>query len=229
MDEYGKLISQAFESGLDAEDIVALHGTSIQVLKILLRKGVQPGTTYAKDNASEECNNVRRGDIFVYPILGKTDVIAHKGNLTERAAYHSLRGHNGILAVYHHFCEAVGWDLESLDDVADTEQRRLEVHEFLSEYVTGQPFQEQDEVTRDMMAYLQGIDYDQSRIDDLVIEARKREGIILGYGSRVFREGKPLPGNMDHDIRIQGVTIHDIIGIDPLDQEAYDFLEKLEV
>lgn len=228
MDEYKSMLHTAFERGLDSEEIVAYHGTSLQVLEIIMKTGIQPGTTYHHE-AEQIHLSVRESDVFVYPIEGRTRLQAHLGNHIEKTALWHVKSSAEDVASAHYFFTRVSMGILSLDDLCHRDPAISSYLELHSLYTVGKGWKQQDERVQPMLQFLSKKGYTQEGVDQIVTEARKRKGIIIGYGSSLFEKGNPLQGNDGNDIRVQGVTISDIHGIEPLDQEAYDFLNTLLV
>jgi hypothetical protein len=83
--ERRKLIYNAFCCGRDSPLIAAYHGTSIQVLKEIIKLGYRPGSF--KNARIRKKVYIRVGDVFVYPIRKRAIFNGRSGSYDENKAF----------------------------------------------------------------------------------------------------------------------------------------------
>lgn len=214
---------EAFQVGRASQKIAAYHGTSLDILQEILRTGRQTGTD-VEIIRPEVHLCVRTGDVFVFPINGRTDVKSFRDLYAEPEAFFAAEIYANILAGTHYLMKKLDLskysthhsDISALSDLVISYNPRLSVK--------GQLFPM--EITR-AEGVVNKAGYTLGLIRKWVEQAKTKKGCIIGYSDEALKMGNPLPGNDGHDMRIQGVTIDSIIGLEPLDNEVFHFLERL--
>lgn len=221
-EENARLIRDAFQRGLDSQEIAALHGTSLFVLKEILRTGFQPGANYPRGLLLKGVK-VREGDVFVYPINGRIPE-RYENAYDFDYALKSAKVYAEISAEVHDLSERLGLDISS----AENETTKILTRIFTYNPEKSLPGKDPDrEPAMRALEILVKRGINKDILEKAVVESRKKKGLVIGYSRGIFDEGEPLPGDDDKDVRVRNVRIGDIIGIEPLDQETYDFLEGL--
>lgn len=222
-EENARLIRDAFQRGLDSQEIVALHGTSLFVLKEILRTGFQPGASYP-NGLPIKWRRFREGDVFVYPIKGRIGAEKYGEAYGFDYALKSAKVYAEISAEVHDLSERLGLDISS----AENETTKILTRIFTYNPEKSLPGKDPDrEPAMRALEILVKRGINKDILEKAVVESRKKKGLVIGYSRGIFDEGEPLPGDDDKDVRVRNVRIGDIIGIEPLDQETYDFLEGL--
>ena len=192
----------AFSQGLDSFEIVAYHGTSLQALKRVIKTGRQ-----VNDNCT-----YRQGDIFVYPISARAKLPFEREICDEAEVLEGAKSYAENTARDHYLAEVLGIDLS-----VPTQVRGI--------------FEGNIEDLRTSLHKITGKSYGWNEAVRLYEKIKQKRGIVLGYSQRIFERGEPMPDpeeGMEMSVRVLHVDIESIIGIEPLDQESYDFLTSLE-
>src|SRR3989344_3251532 len=110
-----QIIARAYENCLDTPEIVAYHGTALQVLKDILRTGKQQGSNWEDLSNPEIELQIRKGDIFVFPIEGRTEIKGFKGSNNNEEALKNARIYANYSAFEFYVMELLGLGLRSRD------------------------------------------------------------------------------------------------------------------
>jgi len=216
---YQKLVHNAFENGLDSEAIIGYHGTSLDILKRILITSKQPGTQdESEGSAIHKCT--RKGDIFLFPIKDRSYVSGFRGIYDDKQAFDEAKSYARDIATEHNFASQLDLELYSRDLGLRYNGEPLDVLFFIQGHIF-------DEDQERMLDFLHSKGLTDEKITKLIAECKERKGVVLGYSKKVLDNGSPLPGNDGFDIRVQNVGIESIVGIEPIDQESYDFLDSL--
>ncbi len=196
----------AFSTGFDSPDIVAYHGTSLPALRRIMEtsRHIGPRTL-----------NYRAEEVFVYPIKDRAVLPFNVELLADEEAQ-----------------EEASWFAE-----------RNAMEHFLAERLGLDPFQAADGIFRTWNVVNGDIDnlrkvirfarkkYTRAEASRLYDESKKRKGIIIGYSQQIFDSGEPRQLAEEPEIAavaVINIDIGSLVGIEPLDQESYDYLSSLE-
>ena len=225
-----RLISKAFESGFDSQEIAAIHGTDLYTLKQIIKTGIQPGTNYTQENPKVHLN-VRKGDIFVYPIKDRASVKGEYGIYDLKEAIEEASSYAELIAHEQEFAINVGLTFKKGESYFGYDGGILELRSFFNDYDIGHKPEDHyiPGNIEKVFNYLVQRGYSHKEIDDIVEHCREKKGLILSYSNSIFdKKHKPLPGNEGFDVRVQDITIDSIIGVEPLNDECAEFLESLD-
>ena len=210
-----KQVYEAFSTGFDSPEIVAYHGTSLQVLKRIIETGLHTSNDVFGNNKFPQ--HYRMGEVYVYPIDGRAVLPFTMEMFTDEKAQDGARIYAETIARDHWLAEKLG---------IDPFQARYRI---LSD---GQV--DDGDITRlkNVALTATGREYTWSEACKLHDGLKSINGLIIAYSQRIFDNGEPLPvaegGEEEHAVRIKNVNICSLAGIEPLDQESYDFLSSLE-
>ncbi len=221
-----QFIHSAFSTGRDASGLVAYHGTSLQVLKEIVRTGVQASSSTDPTYTSQM---YRLGDVFIYPIKDLAVVPFEMEMFDEDKAFEEASGYAEQIARYHGLAERLELDFgkardEIFDSLLNQSNGRFDSDEimyantaslfqYLAERVTQKECSRRESIK--LMNTVAGL-----------------QGVVLGYSQRVLDLGSPLPtnenGSEKEAVRVLNVDIGSIVCVEPLDQETYNYLASLE-
>jgi len=221
-------VGQAFAVGRNPHEIVAYHGTSIHILYALLTTGTQSGSSHQIDHPEiHRC--VRKGDIYVFPIGSRIHQKGFDGAYnSEDETFEEAKGYAHDISERHHLLRGLGVreiPSSSVDTVIDGIKLRIE--EFMLLYTPRGRRSSQDERLLPVYDFMISRGMSPVEIDQLARESKAQKGIVLGYSKRAFDKGNPLPGDEGRDVRLQNLALDDILGIEPLDDFSFDFLDRL--
>ena len=223
---HATIIYNAFSQGLDSEQIVAYHGTSLQTLKTIIETGKQSSDNLVE--LSQIPQHYRLGDVCMYPINGKATLPFVINLLEEEQALEGAGIYAEVAAREHTLAEKLGLDPfkaryelfgnyieEAGDDYIDCSISTVNNVAFFS-----------------YLAYkATGRKYERTEILQLMKELEQVQGVVLGYSQQALDRGDPLPitegGDEDSGVRLVNVSIDSIMGIEVLDQVSWDFLNSL--
>lgn len=209
----------AFQQGLDSSETVAVHGTSLYVVQKILRRGYQPGSDF-NFHAEQKHLRIREGDVFVYPVKFKTGVRGYKDALCWEEAMRRAAASAKINAEVSYLCEQFKLKFTTAPVSLEGKNRMNQLAQLTQPDYGGVH-------TEDIFDFLRKKRYPTEHIDKIVRKAEEKKGVLILYSEKVFERGNPAPGEEGVDVRVQGVSIDSIVGIEPLDQEVYDFLDSL--
>ncbi len=216
--DYINHIKKAFEVGRDSEEIVAYHGTSLEVLEDIIQKGYQGGSV-KRYNRGNEIR--RKGDIFTLPIYGKSPIKLREKLVDEAGTFDNAvtfaKGISGDTYILKKLNLPIG---NNISGKIIGIRGALDWQGFIADY----PFYED---YPKIIKFLNDKGYTMKMIDVLIKESSKKEGIVIGYKSTIYERNKPFPGGDGNDVRVQQILINDIVCIEPLDQESWDYLSSL--
>jgi len=215
-------VYEAFQKGRDPEQIVAYHGTSLSTLKLIVEGDSHPG--HSCNRQIEQFSKwIRSGDVWVVPIRGRTEITAAKDSLSEDEAFNEVAiGYAPQIACEHYYLQRLGLPLDRML-LADLEQEFKETFGDNPSFAIGESLN----LCRWAFEKVTKRSYSIQEILAIMNEACRKKGVVIGYGSTIFTKGSPLIGDAGNDVRVRDVTVEDIVGVEPLDQETYDYLEKL--
>ncbi|MBT3985001.1 hypothetical protein HOD38_03680 [archaeon] len=209
----------SFMQGVGEDSIVAYHGTSLQVLRRIIETGEQPGAVEVPHQNVQAM--VREGDIFMFPIKDRTDIVDDP--LVQMEALEEAMDYAGINAFCHRVCERLGWSVFSDGHEPSPLGHELSLKYFAMDFLEGYNFRRIPKFIKFLLQ--RGYDFDQAaRFVNRV--ADENQGVVLGYSKEVLN-GTELIGHTSVDIRVQGVTIDHIVGVQALDKKSSLFLEGL--
>ena len=219
--DYINHIKKAFEVGRDSEEIVAYHGTSLEVLREIINAGIQIGSIFESNNSLK----IRKGDVFFYPIKEKSKIEGELGAYDEKMAFYHASIAASRISEHSYILTRLGLPFDTHLSWMPNEMQGDSY--WWGDFASNTYFTEGEDY-KEIMKYLSKVKgFSNEYIDNIVREARKEKGVVIGYKKSIFDRGEPLQGDDDYDIRVLGVKIEDIIGIEPLDQESWDFLSSL--
>ena len=200
-------IYEAFSAGLNSPEIVAYHGTSLSVLGRIVETGLHMGS---------EKINYRAGEIFVYPLEARAVVPFSMTMLTDEEAQEEAYWFARKNAMEHYLARKLGIDpFKATEDI------------FIKWYITCNV-----RLLRSVIHEVTGKESTYTELCRLYDELKTKKGVILGYSQRVLDCGEPrylTEENETPAVAVKNVDISSLVGIEPLDQEAYDYLSSLEV
>jgi len=226
-----KKVYEAFSNSLNSGNIVMYHGTSLVVLENIIQTGRQKGTNYTReDKEMHLC--IREGDIFAFPIRGKTHDITNQGAPSKEEALKWTCSYANSISLIHYFWTTLNMrSIPSQDEdiIISGSKTTNPIHWFFDKYQPNIKIDRQPEIeiVYPIYSLLIKNGFNQTEIDELVEKSKKKKGIVIGLSNSVIENNTVLPGNDGRDIRFLNCSIDDILGIKPLDQESYDFLNNL--
>ena len=201
-----KHIVQLFETGLDSEDCVGYRGTSLESMEYIVNNGVLLGRLYG---ASRE--------IYFFPFKSKfqnhplRDTFPDEHDVIERTSQYA-----GQNAESHYLIRLLDLDIENAKD-----------------YVESLMLSEGDYFMDEILKKHPKLGFRRSNLLKIIHEAEKRKGFILGLNSKVLQSFK-IMGSCDikeGDLKIvcpNGLPYKYLSGIEPLGQEEWDYLVKIQ-
>lgn len=219
------IVYKAFKSGLDRDGIVAYHGTSQEVLEEILKNGFFPGSKFARKNGQVYTH--RKGDVFVFPIKGRTNI---KGSLSlydNLTALKEARAYAKLNARTHYLLSKLG----SIDDFSgetDLSEKFCQIsarYENEISFYRGKIPEERKRLF--IEKYFSKLELSKEELINIIESAILRRGVVIGFSSNIFSCGKPLNGDCNFDVRIIRPKIKDIIGVESYCDYSYNFLESL--
>ncbi len=201
-----KKLASLFESGLDSEDCIGYHGTSLEALEYMIEHGYLPG------NSDQDKINA----IHFYPLRSAFKDV-HSNTPLEENVVKEAAGYASDISGEHYF-------LKKLNIPFDNEETRLK-----SRYlVIGCPNDPSDPNAE--YNYFLKMGVDKRALDEALFEARKRKGVVLSFNNEIVKSFKIMPGDPG-DLKIitpNGLSLDYISGIEPMGQKEWDYLEKLQ-
>jgi len=214
--ENRRRIYEAFSAGLNSSEIVAYHGTSIQALKRVMETGWQDS-----DDVRGRKNfpyHYRIGDIFVYPIDGRAVLPFRMEMFTDEKAQEEAGKYAQDIARDHWLGENLGIDpFQARNDL-----------------FSGELIDDGDiNFLRRVALAATGREYSWTEACRLYEKIKTKYGLVVGYSQKILDDGEPLQvregeGPEKHAVRVKNVDISSLVGIEPLDQESYDYFSSLE-
>lgn len=205
--ENRKRVYEAFSAGLDSPEIVAYHGTSLSVLKRIIETG-------RHGDPKGSLQYYRAGEIFVYPIAGRAVLPFSMEMFTDEEAQEEASLFAKTHAMEHCLAEKLG-----IDPIQATYGILLE------------GFVEDGNFLKKVVLAVTGREYSRTEASKLYDELKTKRGLIIGYSQRILDCGEPLQLTEEKEnpaVRVINVDISFLVGIEPLDQESYDYLSSLE-
>jgi hypothetical protein len=222
--KHASILYQAFQVGRASGKIVAYHGTSIDVLRTIYQTGKQVGSDNERKNQQIHLS-IRKGDVFVFPINGRTDKTLVQTPFSEADAFMAAGCYAELITAAHFLARRLGINkyIEHYSDISA-------LSDLVLEYNPNLPIEDQNNPGNiaDAARVVEQAGFSLQQMRPLIKEAMDKRGVVIGYSEAALRNGDPLPGNDEgHDVRIQGANIDSIIGLEPLDDEVFNFLEGL--
>ncbi len=202
-------VAELFEVGLDDEENTAgYHGMSLETLQFLIENGHIPG--YSREEVS---SLVEPGDLFFVAIperFPSFDKLIHTGRY-ESPDQHAA-GYANDLGRDHYILKQLGLPLNE------------------SQTMTAVMEAENDPESFELL--LQKSGKNEAEVKKIFRDAKKRKGVVVALAKSLFTTDKRIRyGDDEADLRIQlanGLTLNDIVGIEPQGPEEFKFLEKLQ-
>ena len=221
------IVHNAFQVGRDPESIVAYHGTSLYVLNNLIETGRINGSGYSKKTKKVHLS-IREGDVFILPIKNRSEYNGHDGTYDEKESFENALGYASSISSDHHLRTLLGLTINSRDINIHDKGEEFDFIEFFMDFNPNlREISHQYESLLPLLRYLLKRGFDNQAIKRMYSDAKKKKGVVLGFSNQIYKKGFPLQGNDGYDIRVQNVSIESLIGIEPLDQGSYDFLDTL--
>lgn len=210
-------IVELFTSGLNSEDIIGYHGTSLESVRYLLDKGYLPGSTGGQLEGHHPS-----GHLYFFPLaskvsdLGMRSYKAYDFITDEKEAVEQASGYASDLAGQHFLVSSLGYNLD--DRQVGTLARDLilsDTDNFKKAY-----------------SFFVNNGVQKKSLDQLIQKAKQRKGVILALAKNVLSDysvGIGDPGERDLDLKVgHGLLCENLAGIEPLSQESWDFFEELQ-
>lgn len=207
-----KLI-ELFERGLDDEDAIGYHGTSLESIEYLIRNGHLPGGTFENPPKHE----VQPGDFYFFPNKAKfpehplASTFHDADTAIDKAAIYAQD-----IAEEHYLMKKLGLDFSNM--------KLRNAARWVTEGYTV------DSETCYRLLLAQGLS--KGNLDRAIKEARGRKGVVLGLGPSMIEQHLPMEGDKGHgDLKIHlpaGLDISFLSGLEPIGQQEWDFFEKLQ-
>lgn len=227
MQERAAQIARFFEIGLNNEENTGgYHGTSIEAVMHLIEYGVLPGarTTDSPDT------DVETGNLHFFPQPNKVEeLFPGWERLDPEAAIREKRGpatYAYLTARLHYFLARSGLGLDCNNKVirsyADIIYERA--------YPSGIIIEKEDE----LLSVCESLGVPRERAKQLLTESVKRKGVVLMFASNVLTtEYSPELDDEGDELALKihvpnGLPLKDIAGIEPMGQEEYNFLERIQ-
>lgn len=201
-----------FENGLNSENIIAYHGTSIQAIDQIIRGGVLRGSRY-DDKYSDP-----KGHLYVFPTLDYLKQYSPEYKIAFPEEYSKLEeragGYAGDRAREYYLAEKLGIDMVS-------ESGRDDLDEILFAGLTSELRQK----------YFAGGQL--SEPEKLFKEMETRKGVVLGLHKdllekyQIKHDGKQQDDGWYIDVK-NGLDYKLLCGIEPLGQVEWDFFTDLK-
>ncbi|TAK96308.1 hypothetical protein EPO05_02185 [Patescibacteria group bacterium] len=208
-----KHIAMSFERGMDAEERIGYHGTSLESLQYLLKFGHLPGAAEADSTLGYQ-----RGDLFFFPRKDKFfNQHADDAYMEEKEAIEETEVYAGILARAHFIIVSLGLDLNNPEN--------QQVGRALSMGLDN----EAEELIDQLSAKLKK---SRRSIEKIISDSKKRKGVVVAIADKAiydFSVGSGDDGEQDLYLRCPvGLSYKYIAGIKPIGQGERYFFEKIQ-
>ncbi len=208
-----KAIVAIFEKGLDDEEAIGYHGTSLEAVEHLLRMGHLPGASEPDKSYGYE-----KGDLFFFPQKAQIPdrLLSSKAHDDNREAIEDTTDYANVIAARHYILTKLGLDLGNPDD-------QVVGHELQD----GVDSEEACRITEELIKK----GWKRKEILKIIDDSRDRKGVILTLSKDVLGKYKLGVGDDVHDLRVtsgNSLDIKFISGLEPLGQEEWDFFENLQ-
>lgn len=219
-------VARLFEEGLDAPDIIALHGSSLEAIQELIQTGRMP------TGKTDGCI----GYIYVFRLDQPVPEVFLAGETQEENIMGGARMYAGGLSFEASLVKSLQLDymrdssfLEAMDDIRFRYGLKISTNssvDLTEEFLFNSP--QYDEVLRQ---YIQKYGFE--KIKTAFHEAFARKGIIIGLNQKVL-ELNPQSAYEefnDEGWRINlpnGLSLDYISGLEPVGQIEYDYLENIQ-
>ena len=211
---------EAFETGLDDKESIGYHGTSLESIKMLLDKGILPGSS-----GDEDTVDYGKGALFLFPRKSVFPEYYATGEFSDENALEYARDYAEFLGRYHYIANSLGLDLDKTED--------RNVGKSLARRDSGIPGDaEEAKETVEVLVSKKGMS--REKINAVLDKSKSRKGVIITFSKNTLDDYKTVKGDdTSHiqDIALicpKGLEYKYISGIEPLGQEEWDFFEKLQ-
>ena len=200
-----KHIVQLFEMGLNSEDCIGYHGTSLESVNHMVNNGVLLGRLYDTSRA-----------VYFFPFKSKfqnhplVDTFPGEHDILERTSKYARQN-----AESHYFIRVLDLDIEKKEDLIESfmlSDRNYSMNEILKKHPK--------------------LGFRRSNLLKIIRESEKRKGFILGLNSKVLQSFIIENGDeKEGDLKIicsNGLSYEYLSGIEPLGQEEWNYFVKLQ-
>ena len=195
-----------FDLGLDGEDVIGYHGTSLESIEYLIENGHLPGAT--------EDIILRRGDLYFYPRkkMFQEHHLAH--TFFDSEAIEKTEEFASIIAQEHYLMKHLGLDMN------DQSMRRLAKGMLLFDMEQEEAYEE-----------LGKMGFSPEQLDEALEQAEERSGIVLALDKKILQHFNPEDGDENEgDLKINcpdGLDYSYFSGLKPISDQEWDFFENL--
>lgn len=213
---------KAFEAGLDSPELVALHATSLEAVDRTLRTGKLPSGLKSSDPKQDT-----EGYIYLWPLRDRLSGHPSNSLFFERIEALRLATEHAQARAYNRaFATRLGLDLsdpEVYDGVETYRQQKNNLHWFYDRGVDPSDLQEAHELARNSSGVVLGVSANAIE----AFEVFDGDIEIIGPSQDIYDD--PLG---TYDIKLKtpdGLPAEFIVGIEPLGDREFNYLETLQL
>lgn len=198
-----------FETGLDSNDCIGYHGTSLEAVEFMIENGHLPGGKF------EHIDSMENWLYFSPKYPMRSDYKEKASNPIEEA-----KGYAGYIAGSHFLLRELGLDIDNQE--FENKARNLVAD------TPNDMFNDPEAEHR----FFQKMGINRESLDLLIKKARKRKGLVLGLSEERMSFQIILPGDAGgEDMRVHipdGLGVDFLSGLEPVGDEEWEYFEKLQ-
>lgn len=207
-EERVKKLIDLFEMGLDSDDCIGYHGTSLEAIEFMIENGQLPGGKFG---------HIDSDDSWLYFSPKEPMRDDYKGRGLDQLE--DAKGYAEDIAQGHSLLKQLGLDIGNKD--FEIKARHL---------ATNDPNDLNDPDAE--YNFFLGLGIEKKLLDKSIKKARKQKGVVLGLSKKGLSDQTILPGDKGgEDMRVHvpnGLSIDFLSGLEPLGDEEWDYFEKLQ-
>jgi hypothetical protein len=206
---------EVFEKGLEDEECIGYHGTSLEAVEYMLEHGHLPGSCEADSEYGYE-----KGSLFFYPRKAAFPDYPGSENFfdNDEDAIRDTKVYADIIARFHYIVKALGLDLGNPE------------HQYLGRVLGEGDSPEAEEIIAKLITERGKT---RQEIKDILRDAQKRKGVVISLDKKILEKHKLGAGDdslAGQDLRVicpEGLDFMNISGLEPAGQEEWDFFKTL--
>jgi len=216
-EKFKKIVADLFERGLDDENCIGFHGTSLESIEYLMKNGHLPGQV-----EEDEKYGYGKGEFFFYP---KGEVFSGKESPfkeefeSDKEIMERAESYANVLSQTHYIIAKLELDLGNPK------------HQYIGRVLQLGLSDEAEDMIDDFIKKGKT----KKEIYKILNESKNRKGVVIGIDKKVFdgfqcKVGHPSDedGNYLHMNCATGMDIIFITGIEPMGQQEWDYLTELQ-